>query len=59
MAAVDMFEHFLGSISEQQRERMKELIKRQRAELFAARSEDARLRLVQEFITRLRNDETE
>jgi hypothetical protein len=50
MAAHDTFEKFLESLSSEEKENLKELIRRQREGMFAARSEDARVRLVHEFL---------
>ena len=50
MAATDTFEAFTGSLSEQERKHLQSFIKSQRTDLLAARSEDARLRIVNEFI---------
>jgi hypothetical protein len=54
MAANDMLESFLGAIPHEQKEQLKGLIKDQRSEMFAARSEDARVRLAHEFIHHVR-----
>ena len=50
MAALDALEGFVGSLSEAERSGLREPLKTLRAELLAARSEDARVRLVHEFI---------
>lgn len=50
MAAYDALEGFIGSLSEGERSALRDELKRLRAELLAARSEDARVRLVHEFI---------
>ncbi len=54
MAAVDAFEQFLSSLTAEDRELLDGYIKEQRDELFAARSEDARLRIVREFLAEVR-----
>jgi hypothetical protein len=50
MAAWDAFEQFIAALSAAERDALKELIEFQRADLLAARSEEARLRSVEEFI---------
>jgi len=50
MAARDSFDQFNASLSRQDREFLRDLIKIRRAELLAARSEDARLRLIQSYV---------
>ena len=50
MAATDMFESFLSSLSTDDKEKLKDFIKDQRNEMFAARSEDARVRIASDFI---------
>lgn len=45
-----MFNAFNESLSASQRERLRETIKRKNEELLAARSEDARVRLVHQYI---------
>ncbi|MER3523108.1 MAG: hypothetical protein C4326_03350 [Ignavibacteria bacterium] len=54
MAAIDAFERFIASLADDKKAMLDGLIKQQRDELFAARSEDARLRIVQEFIEEVR-----
>jgi hypothetical protein len=54
MAAIDTLENFLQGLSPEEKEQLKELITRQRAEMFAARSEDARVRLVHDFLHEVR-----
>ncbi len=46
MSARDMFETFIESLTEDDRRSLKEVILRQQEDLLAARSEDARVRLV-------------
>ena len=50
MAATDTFEAITASLSDNERKHLQSFIKAQRADLQAARSEDARLRIVSEFI---------
>lgn len=54
MAARDAFEQFIESLPEGKKALLDGFIKQQRDELLAARSEDARLRIVQEFIEEVR-----
>ena len=50
MAAAESFESFLESLPQNDREALKEVIQIQRDDLFAARSEEARVRIVNDFI---------
>ena len=50
MAAIEMFQSFIGSLSVEERKRLQDQIRNERADLSAARSEEARLRIVQRFI---------
>ena len=50
MAAADMFEKFNSSLTTKEAETVRELVKTRRAEPLAARSEDARIRLVRGYI---------
>ena len=50
MAAHDSFELFNASLTHQDRENIRDLIAIRRVELLAARSEDARIRLIQNYI---------
>ena len=50
MAAVDMFDEFSSSLSKKDAESIRELVKIRRAELLAARSEDARIRVARSYI---------
>ncbi len=50
MAARDTFESFLNSLSGKDKDKLKDFIHEQRAEMFAARSEDACLRIAHGFI---------
>ena len=54
MAALDMFITFNESLSDAQREAVRELILSRRDELLGARSEDARVRLVSKHIDEVR-----
>ncbi|HXG01554.1 MAG TPA: hypothetical protein VNL69_12230 [Bacteroidota bacterium] len=54
MAAVDAFHRFLSTLSPEDRAQLDGLIREWREELLAARSEEARLRIVQEFIAEAR-----
>lgn len=50
MAAHDTFESFNASLSPEDCQQLKEFINSERQELLAARSEDARVRIVYEYI---------
>ncbi len=50
MAAYDALEGFIGSLSDAERSSLREELRVLRAELLAARSEDARVRMVHEFM---------
>jgi hypothetical protein len=50
MAAYDALESFIASLTEARRTAIKESVNMLRSELVAARSEEARVRLVHEFI---------
>jgi hypothetical protein len=50
MAAVEMFESFLKKVTEKEGQPGTDLIAAARTDLFAARSEEARLRIVNDFI---------
>ena len=50
MAAIDTFNGVTAALSSQDRELLREFIREQRADLLAARSEDAMVRLVEEYI---------
>jgi hypothetical protein len=58
MAAYDALEGFVRSLNEGERKGLQGELKTLRAELLAARSEDARVRLVQEFIEGAREAES-
>jgi hypothetical protein len=49
MAAIDTFEDYLRALPFEQSDRRRKMIAQCRSELLAARSEEARVRLVQEF----------
>ena len=53
MAALDTFESYVRIFSPTEQEALKDSIRETRRDLFAARSEDARLRLVEYFIGEL------
>ena len=55
MAAFDTFQHFNESLRQAERELLRDLTRRRREELLAARSEDARVRLVEDFIQEVHN----
>ncbi len=55
MAAFDALEGFMNSLSEAERTTVKNDVRSLRTQLLAARSEDARVRLVQEFIEAARD----
>lgn len=50
MAAIEMFESFLAALPQKDRETLNDIIRYQREDLLAARSEEARVRSVTEFI---------
>ncbi len=50
MAAVDMFSQYVSSLTESERKVLEAFIRNEQADLSAARSEDARLRIVQRFV---------
>ena len=50
MAASDLFQSVVDSLSAKERDLVKEHIQMWREDLLAARSEEARVRLVEEFI---------
>ena len=50
MAAHDKFESFIASLSSHDRSQLHDFILDKREEILAARSEDARVRLVSEYI---------
>ncbi len=50
MSAFDDFNSFNNSLSDKERESVKAFAQERRTDLLAARSEDARLRIVQQYI---------
>ena len=50
MAAVDMFAGYLNSLGNAERKVIEAAVRNEQADLFAARSEEARLRIVQRFV---------
>lgn len=50
MAAMDTFRSFLASLTPRERDSLQDLVHDQESDLLAARSEDARVRLVNDFI---------
>ena len=50
MAAEDTLKHFLSTISTADQAKVKDMIAIYTADMYAARSEDARVRLVHDFI---------
>jgi hypothetical protein len=50
MAATDSFESFVSALTEMEQKHVAPYIKAQREDLLAARSEDARLRIVNAFV---------
>jgi hypothetical protein len=54
MAARDMFESFTAALPERDREILRELIGSRRGDMLAARSEEARVRVAEEFIREAR-----
>ena len=53
MAALETFDNYIRSFSAMEHESLKDSIRETRTDLFAARSEDARLRLVDFFISEI------
>lgn len=50
MAAEDLFVSFVAKLTEKERLKLMDAVKNRRADLFAARSEDARVRIVNDFL---------
>jgi hypothetical protein len=50
MAAVDLFESFVKELTDSEQRQLSDLILSVRTDMFAARSEEARVRIVAEFI---------
>lgn len=55
MAAFDTFTSYVDSLSSSERDLLNIYIKQQREELLAARSEDARLRILDRFMEEVRH----
>jgi hypothetical protein len=55
MAAFDTYTSFCGSLSTQSRRDLNEFLNQQRAQILAARSEEARVRIVHEMIREIHN----
>ena len=56
MAAREMFESFITALPERERELLRELIAARRGDMLAARSEEARVRVAEEFIREARTN---
>ena len=54
MAAREMFESFTAGLPERDREALRELIVARRVDMMAARSEEARVRVAEEFMREAR-----
>ena len=54
MSAVETYQTFTASLGADARKRVESLIREYREDLLAARSEDARLRLVEDYIREAR-----
>lgn len=54
MAAREMFESFIAALPERDREILRELIGARRVDMLSARSEEARVRVAEEFIREAR-----
>jgi hypothetical protein len=54
MAAREMFESFTAGLPERDRDALRELIDARRADMMAARSEEARVRVAEEFMREAR-----
>lgn len=59
MAAIEEFQNYLTSLSDEEKKRLHDQIKNERGDLSAARSEEARLRIVQRFIARVEHARTQ
>ena len=55
MSAAESFESFVASLSTSEREQFRDLLRSRREDLLAARSEEARLRTVEELIQEIRD----
>jgi len=54
MAAVELFESVVAELSDRERALLADTLRSWRADMLAARSEDARVRLVSDFIQEVR-----
>jgi len=54
MAAQDMFDAFTSALPERDREALRDAIRARRDDMFAARSEEARVRLADQFMREAR-----
>ncbi|HTO93474.1 MAG TPA: hypothetical protein VMM80_03855 [Bacteroidota bacterium] len=54
MAAQDMFDAFTGALPEREREALRDVIRERREDMFAARSEEARVRVADQFMREAR-----
>jgi len=55
MAATERFEEYIGALAKREREAIQGVLSHFRAELLAARSEEARVRMVEEFVKDIRD----
>ncbi|MCC6396749.1 MAG: hypothetical protein IT282_06990 [Bacteroidetes bacterium] len=55
MAATEKFEEYVGGLTSREREALQRVLAHCRAELLAARSEEARVRIVEEFVQDIRD----
>ena len=55
MAATERFEEYVGGLTAREREALQGVLAHCRAELLAARSEEARVRIVEEFVQDIRD----
>ncbi len=55
MAARDLFESYAASLPDRDREALRELIAARRTDMLAARSEEARVRVAEDFIREARS----
>jgi hypothetical protein len=53
MAAVESFENVINELSGEERVKLRDFISERSVEMFAARSEDARVRIAHEFIAEI------
>jgi hypothetical protein len=54
MAAREMFESFTAALPEREKEMLRDLIAARRVDMLASRSEEARLRVAEEFLREAR-----